>query len=114
VIHTVANLPGWDSWLTKSNPNWSTIKSCICNYPMASYISQYPTGHGPLYIDSDFCFFFLTIIRIFNQKNFIWKTEKLHMKFWTLLGYFAHPTSRAQIRLPYHKPNASSTSHHIW
>jgi hypothetical protein len=75
VIHTVANLPGWDSWLTKFNTNWSTITSCICNHPMTSFGSQYPTGNGPLYIDSDYS-------RIFNQKTFIWKTEKLHMTTW--------------------------------
>jgi hypothetical protein len=99
VIHTVANQPGWDLWLTKYITIWSTIKICLCSYPMTSYVSQSATGHGPLYI---------RLFRIyhhpkFQPKIFHMKNRKITWKLGTLLGYFAHPTSRARIRLPYPK-----------
>jgi hypothetical protein len=79
----IDNLPAWGFWLTISNPNWSTIKSYICNHPITSYGSQYPTGHGPLYIDSDISFFP-------NHPNF--QPKIFHMKNWEItyeiLGYF--------------------------
>jgi hypothetical protein len=72
---------------------------------MTSYGSQYPTGNGPLYIDSDYGFS-LTINRIFSYeklKNYIWK-------FGTLLGYSAHATSRAKIQLLHLKTNVFAIS----
>jgi hypothetical protein len=41
-----------------------------------------------------------------KPKNFIWKFE-------ILLGYSAHPTSRARIRLPHIKPHTYSIPHII-
>jgi hypothetical protein len=114
VLHTVDNLPGWESWLTISNPNWSTITSYICNHPMTSYASQYPTGNGPLYIDRFILFrFFLNYHPNFQQKIFHMKNRKFTYEFLDTSRVFCHPTSRAQIRLPHTKTHTYSIPHII-
>jgi hypothetical protein len=60
-------------------------------------------------------FFFLTIIRIFNQKNFIWETEKLHMTTWDTSRVFCS----SDITSPDPTPNYQNSPvfnlwYHIW